>query len=81
MGHVIEHIALETQTLAGILGLEELVRLKLRGLTMLFSVIPKKTLVFAAEICCFYAEALIAGTEYDLESDFTKCEKLENVFA
>jgi hypothetical protein len=44
MGHVIEHIALEIQTLAGMdTGLGELVE---QNTTMLFSVIPKRTLDF-----------------------------------
>jgi cyanophycin synthetase len=38
---------------------------------MLFSVIQKKTLVFS-ESAVSIAEALIAGTEYDLESDLQK---------
>jgi hypothetical protein len=49
------------------------------GLTMLFSVIPKKTLDFSGSAVSI-AEALITGTEYDLER-FTKNAKLENVFA
>jgi cyanophycin synthetase len=48
MGHVIEHIALETQTLAGMdTGFGRTRETKTLGLTMLFSVIPKKTLVFS----------------------------------
>jgi cyanophycin synthetase len=43
MGHVIEHIALEIQTLAvWTQDLVELARLKHLGPTMLFSVIPKR---------------------------------------
>jgi hypothetical protein len=41
---------------------------------MLFSVIPKKTL--AAESAVSIAEALITGTEYDLESDLQKMREI-----
>jgi cyanophycin synthetase len=37
--------------------------------------------VGAAESAVAIAESLIAGTEYDLESDLQKCEKSGNVFA
>jgi cyanophycin synthetase len=46
---------------------------------MLFSVIPKKTLVFSAESAVSIAEALIAGTEYDLKAIYKKCEIRERV--
>jgi cyanophycin synthetase len=50
MGHVIEHIALEIQTLAGMdTGFGRTRETKTLGPTMLFSVIPKRTLAFSPE--------------------------------
>jgi cyanophycin synthetase len=77
MGHVIEHIALEIQTLAGMdTGFGRTRETKHLGPTMLFSVIPKRTLAFSAESAVAIAESLIAGTEYDLESDLQKMREI-----
>jgi cyanophycin synthetase len=43
---------------------------------MLFSVIPKRTLAFCRRISRCIAESLIAGTEYDLESDLQKMREI-----
>jgi cyanophycin synthetase len=80
MGHVIEHIALEIQTLAGMdTGFVELVRLKHLGPTMLFQLYRRERWPFAAESAVAIAESLIAGTEYDFRKRFTKNEKSGNV--
>jgi hypothetical protein len=78
-GACIEHIALEIQTLAGITDLVELARLKHLGPTMLFSVIPKNV-GLSPQNQPLRLPNLIAGTEYDLESDLQKM-KSGNVFA
>jgi hypothetical protein len=77
MGHVIEHIALEIQKAVWTQDLVELMRLKHLGPTMLFSVIPKRTLTFLPLRC----RILNQGTEYDLKAIYKKCEKSGNVFA
>jgi cyanophycin synthetase len=66
----IEHIALEIQTLAGMdTGFGRTRETKTLGTYNVVSVIPKRTLAFFAESAVAIAESLIAGTEYDLESD------------
>jgi cyanophycin synthetase len=71
MGHVIEHIALETQTLAGMeTGFGRTRETKTPGTyNVVFSYTEENVGIFAAESAVRIAEALIAGTEYDLEGD------------
>jgi cyanophycin synthetase len=54
---------------------------KTLGTYNVVSVIPKNVGLFAAESAVAIAESLIAGTEYDLESDLQKMRKSGNVFA
>jgi cyanophycin synthetase len=74
-GHVIEHIALEIQTLAG-MDTQDLQnsRPKHLGPTMLFSVIPKRTL-FSPQNQPLRLPNLNRGTEYDL-SDLQKMREI-----
>ncbi len=71
MGHVIEHIALEIQTLAGM----ECGYGRTRGTGQLgmyhvvFSYMEESVGIYAAKASVQIAEALIAGNEYDLEND------------
>lgn len=70
MGHVIEHIALEIQTLAGMdVGFGRTRETKTPGTyNVVFNYIEEKAGVFAAEESVKIAECLIAGTDYDLDA-------------
>ncbi|MGY4538069.1 cyanophycin synthetase [Mucilaginibacter sp. UYNi724] len=71
MGHVIEHIALEIQTLAGMeTGFGRTRETKTPGTyNVVFAYVEEKVGVFAAESAVNIVQALIDGTEYDLEKD------------
>ncbi|MFC4164268.1 cyanophycin synthetase [Epilithonimonas zeae] len=70
MGHVIEHIALEIQTLAGMdVGFGRTRETKTPGTyNVVFNYIEERAGVFAAEESVKIAESLIAGTDYDINS-------------
>lgn len=78
MGHVIEHIALEIQTLAGMdTGFGRTRQTKTEGIyNVVFSYLEEKAGVYAAEAAVRIAEALISGTEYDLEQDIQRLREL-----
>lgn len=78
MGHVIEHIALEIQTLAGMeTGFGRTRETKTPGIyNVVFSYTEESVGLFAAESAVHIAEALIAGTEYDLEGDIQKMREI-----
>ena len=78
MGHVIEHIALETQTLAGMdTGFGRTRETKTPGVyNVVFSYIEEKVGIFAAESAVRIAEALIAGNDYDLQADIKKMREI-----
>ncbi|MDR6966021.1 cyanophycin synthetase [Flavobacterium arsenatis] len=78
MGHVIEHIALEIQTLAGMeTGFGRTRETKTPGIyNVVFSYTEENVGLFAAESAVNIAEALIAGTEYDLEGDIQKMREI-----
>ncbi len=69
MGHVIEHIALEIQTLAGMdVGFGRTRETKTPGTyNVVFNYIEEKAGIYAAEESVRIAEHLIAGTSYDLD--------------
>lgn len=71
MGHVIEHIALEIQTLAGMeTGFGRTRETKTPGIyNVVFSYVEEKVGLFAAESSVAIAKALVDGTEYDLQAD------------
>ncbi len=71
MGHVIEHIALEIQSLAGMYtGFGRTRETKTPGTyNVVFNYVEEKVGVFAAEAAVRIAEALIAGESYALEAD------------
>ncbi len=71
MGHVIEHIALEIQTLAGMdCGFGRTRGTGAHGVyNVVFSYMEEKVGVYAAKASVKIAEALIAGTDYDLQTD------------
>lgn len=78
MGHVIEHIALEIQTLAGMeTGFGRTRETKTPGTyNVVFSYTEENVGIFAAESAVAIAEALIAGTTYDLETDIQKMREI-----
>ncbi len=69
MGHVIEHIALEIQTLAGMdVGFGRTRETKTSGVyNVVFNYLEERAGVFAAEEAVKIAEALMNSTEYDIE--------------
>lgn len=69
MGHVIEHIALEIQTLAGMdVGFGRTRETKTPGVyNVVFNYREEQAGIFAAEEAVKIAEALMAATEYDIE--------------
>lgn len=82
MGHVIEHIALELQTLAGMeCGFGRTRSTGTRGVyNVVFSYMEEEVGVYAAKAAVNIAEALIAGTAYDIDADVRKMRELrENV--
>lgn len=71
MGHVIEHIALEIQTLAGMdTGYGRTRETKTPGIyNVVFSYVEEKVGIYAAESSVRIAQALIDGTDYDIHAD------------
>ncbi|WP_379964917.1 cyanophycin synthetase [Epilithonimonas sp. UC225_85] len=69
MGHVIEHIALEIQTLAGMdVGFGRTRETKTPGVyNVVFNYREEQAGIFAAEEAVKIAEALMSATEYDIE--------------
>ena len=78
MGHVIEHIALEIQTLAGMeTGFGRTRETKTPGIyNVVFSYTEENVGMFAAESAVAIAESLIAGTAYDVEADIQKMREI-----
>ena len=78
MGHVIEHIALEIQTLAGMdVGFGRTRSYGEHGVyNVVFSYMEEKVGRFAAKASVDIAQALIDGKEYDLESDIQRMREL-----
>lgn len=78
MGHVIEHIALETQSLAGMeTGFGRTRETNTPGIyNVVFSYVEEKVGLFAAESAVRIAEALISGEAYDLQADLKKMREI-----
>ena len=78
MGHVIEHIALEIQTLAGMeTGFGRTRETKTPGIyNVVFSYTEENVGLYAAEAAVRIAEALIDGTDYDPETDIQKMREI-----
>ena len=81
MGHVIEHIALEIQTMAGMeTGFGRTRQTKTEGIyNVVFSYLEEKAGVYAAEAAVRIAEALINDQAYDLEVDIRRMRELREV--
>lgn len=78
MGHVIEHIALEIQTLAGMeTGFGRTRETKTRGIyNVVFSYGEENVGMYAAEASVRIADALITGSGYDLGADIKKMREI-----
>ncbi len=78
MGHVIEHIALEIQTLAGMeTGFGRTRETKTPGIyNVVFSYTEENVGMFAAESAVAIAEALISGATYDVEADIKRMREI-----
>lgn len=79
MGHVIEHIALEIQSLAGMeCGYGRTRSTKVAGVYyVIFSFEHEKAGLYAAKAAVRIAEALITGQEYDLQKDIDELNHLK----
>ncbi|MCC7232092.1 MAG: cyanophycin synthetase, partial [Bacteroidia bacterium] len=78
MGHVIEHIALEIQTLAGMdCGFGRTRSTGQHGVYhVVFNYMEEKVGVFAAKSAVRIADALYTGVEYDLEEDIQRMREI-----
>ena len=78
MGHVIEHIALEIQTLAGMeTGFGRTRETKTPGIyNVVFSYVEEKVGLFAAESAVQIAQALVDNKPYDLHADLQKMREI-----
>ncbi len=80
MGHVIEHIALEMQTLAGMdtgFGRTRTPEGEKEGVYyVVFSYMEEDAGVYAAKASVRIAQALIDGTDYDLAEDIQKLREI-----
>ena len=78
MGHVIEHIALEIQTLAGMdVGFGRTRETKTPGVyNVVFNYLEEKVGLYAAKAAVKIAEALIAGENYDLTDDIQNMKEI-----
>ncbi|MGB1729625.1 MAG: cyanophycin synthetase [Crocinitomicaceae bacterium] len=78
MGHVIEHIALEIQTLAGMdVGFGRTRETKTPGVyNVVFNYLEEKVGIYAAKAAVKIAEALIAGENYDLTDDIQNMKEI-----
>lgn len=81
MGHIIEHIALEIQTLAGMdTGFGRTRQTKTEGVyNVVFSYLEEKAGVYAAEASVKIAQALINAEAYDLEPDIQRMRELREL--
>ena len=78
MGHVVEHIALEIQTLAGMdTGFGRTRETKTVGVyNVVFTYLEEKVGIYAAEAAVRIAEALIKGEDYNLEYDIQQMREI-----
>ncbi len=78
MGHVIEHIALEIQSLAGMeTGFGRTRETKTRGIyNVVFSYAEENVGMYAGEASVRIADALINGTDYDPGTDIQKMREI-----
>jgi cyanophycin synthetase len=78
MGHVVEHIALEIQSLAGMdAGFGRTRETKTTGVyNVVFTYLEEKVGIYAAEAAVRIVEALIKGEDYNLEYDIQQMREI-----
>src|SRR6202789_1444493 len=78
MGHVVEHIALEIQSLAGMdTGFGRTRETKTPGIyNVVFTYVEEKVGVYAAEASVRIADALVKGEDYDLDKDVQEMREI-----
>ena len=78
MGHVLEHIALEIQSLAGMpCGYGRTRGTDQKGIyNVVFTYTVEQAGIYAAKAALHIVEALIAGQDYDLSKDIAELERL-----
>ncbi|HVS91039.1 MAG TPA: cyanophycin synthetase [Mucilaginibacter sp.] len=78
MGHVVEHVALEIQTLAGMdTGFGRTRETKTPGVyNVVFNYVEEKVGVYAAESAVRIVEAIIKGDDYDLQADIQEMREI-----
>ena len=78
MGHVVEHIALEIQSLAGMdTGFGRTRETKTTGIyNVVFTYLEEKVGIYAAEAAVRITEALIKGEDYNLEYDIQQMREI-----
>jgi cyanophycin synthetase len=78
MGHVIEHLALELQTLAGMdVGFGRTRETLQKGIyNVVFSYMEAEAGVYAAKACVRIAQSLVDGKDYDLSEDVQKLREI-----
>ncbi|WP_069659486.1 cyanophycin synthetase [Arcticibacter eurypsychrophilus] len=77
MGHIVEHIALEIQTLAGMFaGFGRTRSTSTTGIyNVVFTYVAEQAGIYAAQAAVRIAEALVVGEEYDLKADIRQLER------
>ncbi|PWG82615.1 cyanophycin synthetase [Pararcticibacter amylolyticus] len=80
MGHIIEHIALEIQTLAGMdAGFGRTRSTKTTGVYNVVFIYQEESVgIYAAHASLRIAEALIAGEDYDLSTDINRMREMRD---
>ncbi|CAN5551049.1 cyanophycin synthetase [soil metagenome] len=83
MGHVIEHIALEIQTIAGLdCGFGRTRSAKKEGVyNVVFNYKIEKAGLYAAKAAVAIAESLVNNTPYNLEKDVNALREIKNQFS
>ncbi|MCS6991865.1 MAG: cyanophycin synthetase [Chitinophagales bacterium] len=78
MGHVIEHMALELQTMAGMdVGFGRTRETSKKGIYhVVFSYVEAEAGVYTAKACVRIAEALVKGEPYDVASDIQRLREI-----
>lgn len=78
LGHVIEHIALELQTLAGMdCGFGRTRSTDVKGVYhIVFSYVLENAGIYAAQAACRIVEKLVAGDQYDIDFDIKELQRI-----
>ncbi len=78
MGHVVEHIALELQTLAGLdTGFGRTRSTSTKGIyNVVYSYLEEKTGIYAGKIAVEFCEALARGDDYDIAPHIIKMKEI-----